>query len=152
MERGSGYIKFGDKDPVDEAVLKVFRAQREGIRRKREHKKPTGDQRQGDPGYRTLEIPDPVVDRNQGHSGRGSFRSPQEQERPNSSKHFPNSRGNTSSNESEIQGRALGLAKQPQSNNPHTHRTKTRGPVRGFAGREMYPQRLPGAPGPRSRA
>ena len=87
MEKGSGYIEFGDEDPVDQAmlvgvhhvktaVLEVFRAQREGIRRKREQQKLTRDQRQGAPGDGTLETPDPVFDGNQGHPGRGSFRSP----------------------------------------------------------------------------
>ena len=73
-EKGSGYIEFGDEDPVDRAVLvgvhniktavlEVIRVQKEEIRRKCEQQKPTGDQRQGSPIDRTLETPDPVFER-----------------------------------------------------------------------------------------
>ena len=53
-EKGSGYIEFGDNDPVDWAVLvglhyvktamlEVIRVQQEEIRRKCEQQKPTGE-------------------------------------------------------------------------------------------------------------
>ena len=73
-EKGAGYIKFGDEDPVDRAVLVrvhhiktavlevkrgLSRRQQEEVRKQQEQ---TGDQRQGASAGRSPETPDPVLD------------------------------------------------------------------------------------------
>ena len=89
-EKGAGYIKFGDEDPVDRAVLVrvhhiktavlevrrgLSRRQQEEIRRKSEPQEQTGDQRQGASTGRSPETPDPVLNLEQGPPGAGAFKS-----------------------------------------------------------------------------
>ena len=83
-DKGSGYIEFIDKDPVDRArlvgihhikmaVIKVIRVQQEDIRKKYEQQNRTEDQRPGALAGKTVRTPDPSPDEKKEPPGTRSF-------------------------------------------------------------------------------